>query len=85
MRYEENLATDKKNPKRLYAYVNDKKSVDCSITATHVGERTHTEKKAIAEALNAQFDSVFIKNEDDNIPPIQRLSSEESSISSMNI
>ena len=85
MRYEENLATDKKNPKRLYAYVNDKKRVDCIITSIHVGERTHTEKKAIAEALNAQFDSVFIKNEDDNIPPIQRRSSEESSISSMNI
>jgi len=71
-KYEEELAADKKNPKRLYAYVNEKKRVDCGISAISVGERTLTDRGDIAEALNTQFDSVFVKNEDDTFPSLTR-------------
>ena len=42
--YEEDLVSDKKNPKRFYAYINGKKRVNTNITAIKAGENTY--KKA---------------------------------------
>ena len=84
-KYEESLAEDKKNPKRLYAYINEKKRVDSSITAIRSGDRTLTDRRDIAEALNAQLNSVFIKNEDDTIQNIQKRVSTNNFITSIDI
>lgn len=61
-RYEIELANDKKNPKRLFAYINSKKKLNDAISAikTKSGNIV-TEKKLIASELNDQFASVFVE------------------------
>ena len=69
--FEENLAATRRTLNVCMPTSTKKKRVDCGITAIRVGEKTMTEKQVIAEALNPQFDSVFTKDEDDEIPLLQ--------------
>lgn len=66
--YEMSLAGDKKNPKRLFSYVNSKRSTRAGITAIEKGGVTHTNNNAIADALNEHFCSVFNDDDDDDLP-----------------
>lgn len=62
--YEQKLANDKKNPKRLFAYVNKKQSVRLSIHAIKdANNEIQTDRKRIANILNQQFASVFAKED----------------------
>jgi len=60
--HELDLAQDKKNSKRLYAYVNSKRTINDGISAikNESGE-TVTDRHLVAEALNRQFSSVFVE------------------------
>ena len=60
-KHEIELANDKKNPKRLFAYVNSKKTANESITAIKdKNGKIVTDRALIATALNDQFTSVFV-------------------------
>ena len=54
-----NLAMDKKNPKRLFAYVNNKQELNSGIEALTKDGKTTYNKKEIADTLNKQFESAF--------------------------
>ncbi len=61
LEYEMNLASDKKNPKRLYAYINSKQNISCAINSIMTSEGTlSTDRTVIADNLNRQFASVFV-------------------------
>ncbi len=60
LEFEMNLASDKKNPQRLYAYINSKQNISCAINSIMIPEGTlSTHHTVIAENLNRQFASVF--------------------------
>ena len=65
--YEESLAYDKKNPKRLFAYINSRKKVTSKISSMKYNDEITTDKQKIANSLNNQFESVFVN--DDFIEP----------------
>jgi gas vesicle protein len=61
--FEENLANDKKNPKRLYQYIKSKQKINTNISTLLIDNKSITNGIEIANALNNQFQSVF---EDDS-------------------
>ena len=69
--YELNLAKDKSNPKKLYAYVNSKVKSTTKITSLNCKNKLSTHPTTIANTLNEQFHSVFIKKPADplQLPP----------------
>lgn len=68
--YEHDLANDKKNPKRLYSYVNKKHSFRPNINAIKDNNKIiQTDRRRIANVLNNQFSSVFVKEDELNILP----------------
>ena len=62
--FEEKLANDKKNPKKPYAYINSRQKVRTQINSLIVQNKTITDGKEIANALNNQFQSVFVDDSD---------------------
>ncbi|XP_065654833.1 uncharacterized protein LOC136081446 [Hydra vulgaris] len=70
------LANDKRNPKRLFSYINSKRSVInqiSSIRITSSSESISSDKITIANSLNNQFQSVFSKEpSNDNLPRFDR-------------
>ena len=59
--FEENLASDKRNPKRLYAYINSKLKVSNNINGLlDSSGNFKVNKLEIANILNQQFESVFV-------------------------
>lgn len=61
----------KNNPKLVYAYTKSKQDIKDQIRALTVNNCTITDRKEIADALNKQFKSVFVKevlNESDELP-----------------
>ncbi len=67
--YEENLANGKKNPKKLFAYVNSRQKVKTSINSLVVSEKTITSELDIVNALNNQFQSVFVNDSENSTLP----------------
>lgn len=69
-KYEENLIKKAKtNPKLVYAYVKQKQNVKSYIRGVVNGNGdVTTDNVEIVNALNHQFESVFVKNEDNNFP-----------------
>ena len=62
--YEERLAYDKKNPKKLYSYVNSKQQIKSGISSLKdVNGVVYTEHGEMANILNEHFSSVFVKEE----------------------
>ncbi|RMZ97674.1 RNA-directed DNA polymerase from mobile element jockey-like [Brachionus plicatilis] len=62
--FEKSLADDKLNPKRLYAYVNEKQKVKMRITSiTNDSGVSTTNRNEIADTLNKHFSSVFVNEE----------------------
>ncbi len=62
--FEESLAKDKRNPKRLFAYVNSRQTVKSNIDSLRDADGSvKTNKKEIVEILNKQFASVFSKED----------------------
>jgi hypothetical protein len=62
--YEESLARDKKNPKRLFAYINRRQSVKSNIESLRDVDGTlKVDKKDVVEVLNRQFSSVFSRED----------------------
>jgi Reverse transcriptase (RNA-dependent DNA polymerase) len=58
------LANDKKNPKRLFAYVNCQKSVKANISSIRdVDGSVKVDRSEVAKVLNKQFASVFTKED----------------------
>ena len=62
--FEEKLANDKKNPKKLYAYINSRQKVKTQINSLLIQNKTITNGNEIANALNNQFQSVFVDDSD---------------------
>lgn len=61
--HELSIAKDKSNPRRLFAYANSKQSSRNGISAIKdLHGETQTDPKAMANALNEQFSSVFTRN-----------------------
>ncbi|RNA12483.1 RNA-directed DNA polymerase from mobile element jockey-like [Brachionus plicatilis] len=60
--YESKLASDKNNPKRLFSYINSKHGTKVKITSIRDGKGyTHVDGEKIANVINDQFSSVFVK------------------------
>jgi len=57
--YELSLATDKSNPKKLFAYINSKVKSSTKISSITRDRTITTNPKTIANTLNEQFHSVF--------------------------
>ncbi|XP_065658820.1 uncharacterized protein LOC136083352 [Hydra vulgaris] len=70
------LANDKRNPKRLFSYINSKCSVINQISSMRItssSEIISSDKITIANSLNNQFQSVFSKElSNDNLPRFDR-------------
>ncbi|XP_065664655.1 uncharacterized protein LOC136086290 [Hydra vulgaris] len=70
------LANDKRNPKRLFSYINSKRSVTNQISSMRItssSEIISSEKITIANSLNNQFQSVFSKEpSNNNLPRFDR-------------
>ncbi len=66
---EEDLANDKKNPKRLYQYIKSKQKVNTQISSLLIDGKLIVEGTEIANALNNQFKSVFISDSNSSAPP----------------
>ena len=74
--YETEISSDKRNPKRLFSYASFQQRVKVGVSAlTNATGQTVTEGKAMAEALNEQFKSVF--TEEDDADPTDFLSLSE--------
>ena len=70
--FEESLIErSKKNPKLVYSYIKKRQTVKSYVRSLISSDgEILTSSGGIANALNEQFTSVFVKNENDNIPPI---------------
>lgn len=68
--YELDISKDKKNPRRLFAYVNSKQRTKLGVSAIldKMGE-THTEGRQVANVLNDKFGSVFTQDLDESPLP----------------
>ena len=70
LQYEHSLANDKKNPKRLYKYINSKQSVSSAIHSLSISDGSTTnDRHTVAHCLNAQFCSVFVDDSSDTSLP----------------
>ena len=67
--FERSIAEDKANPKRLFSYIKSRQPLDNGISQLAVGVALTSDKREIAEALNQRFKSVFIRDNDDALPP----------------
>ena len=68
--YELSLASDKKNPKKMYAFVNSKLKSSSTITSIYHNNSVSTDPIIIANTLNQQFQSVFVvEPANPTIPP----------------
>lgn len=80
--YEFQLVKDKHNPKRLFAYVKSQQNSYSSIDSLSVHNAISTDRLEIANALNNQFHSVFVKESPSDLPSFpSRTSSNLDSIS----
>ena len=68
-KFEEDLANDRKNPKRLYQYIKSKQKVNTQISSLLIDGKLIVEGTEIANALNNQFKSVFISDSNSSAPP----------------
>ena len=69
-RFEKNLASDKGNTRKFYAYVNSKKTVKSTVgPLIHDGVKTD-DPKEMANILNKYFASVFVEEDTENLPTI---------------
>jgi hypothetical protein len=68
-KFVEDLANDKKNPKRLYQYIKSKQKVNTQISSLLIDEKLIVEGTEIANALNNQFKSAFISDSISSAPP----------------
>ncbi|XP_065672226.1 uncharacterized protein LOC136090046 [Hydra vulgaris] len=70
------LANDKRNPKRLFPYINSKRSVINQISSMRITSSSkiiNSDTITIANSLNNQFQSVFSKEpSNDNLPRFDR-------------
>lgn len=81
---ENNIASDKKNPKRLFAYINAKKDIKQSIGALKNEEGVAiTDSVEIANILNRQFKSVFVK-ENAEVPAFENKNEVKSKLTEVN-
>jgi hypothetical protein len=67
-KFEESLANDKKNPKRLFAYINSKQKIKSTINSLIINNQEITTRTDIANALNNQFKSVFVNDAQSETP-----------------
>jgi hypothetical protein len=66
LNYENQLVNDKKNPKRLFSYINEKKKVNTAVSAIKDSQgNTITDRNEIATLLNRHFQSVFVQQNAD--------------------
>ena len=70
IQFEESLANDKKNPKRLFSYINSKQKIKTKLNTmrTNSGDVT-SDKVEIANLLNQHFNSVFVYEPFNDIMP----------------
>ena len=69
-RFEKNLASDKGNTRKFYAYVNSKKTVKSTVgPLIHDGVKTD-DPKEMANILNKYFASVFVEEDTESLPTI---------------
>ena len=67
--FEFKIASDKHNPKRLFAYINSKKNLKQSISSLKRPDGTScTDSKEMVEILNSQFSGVFVDENCTDIP-----------------
>ena len=80
--FEESLIErSKKNPKLVYSYIKKRQKVKSYVWSLRSSDgEIITGIDCIANALNDQFTSVFVKNENDNIPPLNQRTFEEQSL-----
>ena len=80
--FEESLIErSKKNPKLVYSYIKKRQKVKSYVRSLRSSDgEIITGIDCIANALNDQFTSVFVKNENDNIPPLNQRTFEEQSL-----
>ena len=72
LQYEHKLASDKKNPKILYKYINSKQNVSSAIHSLTTDGSTTNDRSSVALCLNNQFCSVFVDDSKDNsLPPFE--------------
>ena len=67
--YENSIAFDKKNPKKLFTYIKSSQKVIPRINAITLGNTTFTDLKKISNLLNNQFESVFVNDNDNSDVP----------------
>lgn len=67
--FELELVKDKTNPKRLFAYTKSHQKISSSIESLSLHNRTTTNRIEIADALNQQFQSVFVDDSQDSYLP----------------
>jgi hypothetical protein len=65
--YESSIANDKKNPKRLFSYVNSKKKIEQRLSSMIVNGVVTEDMEVIVEELNKQFKSVFVEEVEVNV------------------
>ena len=71
--YETELANDRHNPKRLFAYVNSRRRARIGIDSMTGKDGVSTvDKKEIANILNAHFKSVFSFQADSELPVFEQ-------------
>ena len=61
--YEMDLASDKRNPKRLFTYINSRQKVKSGINSISINGHITTDHQHIANTLNDQFQSVFVNDQ----------------------
>ena len=73
-KFEFDIANDKYNPKRLFAYINSRQKVKLNISALNGADgSTLTNGNDIANELNKNFNSVFVREPSDQLPLPSRL------------
>ena len=67
--FEFDIAHDKCNPKRLFSYTKSRQVINSGIDSILVNGTVSTDPTTIANALNKQFQSVFVDDSSDHILP----------------
>jgi hypothetical protein len=85
--FERNIAEDKKNPKKLYSYINAKRNAKPSITTMKdANGSTQTDMRTITNIINSQFGSVFVKeNHSTQIPNFEDRNIKTEKLTTVNI
>ena len=83
---EHSLADDKANPKRLFSYINSKTSARAPISRLRRRDGTlATDGVDIANALNAQFESVFTQEDPSTTPVLPRAVNADQCVSALSV